>query len=224
MKRLLFLGSPGVGKGTYAQILTDELGIPHISTGDLLREEAKKDTPLGKEIHDIMEKGELVSDDIMIKLIEERITADDCNEGFILDGFPRNLMQAQQLKDFVEICHVLNFKADDEVIIERLSGRITCRDCSMIYNKHLGNIPKVEGKCDKCGGELYERKDDKPESIKKRLDIYREKTKPLIDYYKSEGLLVEVIINKDIDLIKEQMTEKIKDFLEGKTDEIGDIK
>ncbi|MFH1771128.1 MAG: adenylate kinase [archaeon] len=223
MKRLLFLGSPGVGKGTYAQILTDELDIPHISTGELLREETKKDTPLGKEIHDIMEKGELVSDDLMIELIEDRIKEDDCKEGFILDGFPRNLMQAHHLKKLIEISHVLNFKASDEVIIDRLSGRITCKNCSTIYNKHLGNIPKVEGKCDKCGGELYERKDDHPDSVKKRLEVYKKKTKPLIDHYNKEGLLVEVVINKDIDQIKEKMIDKIKNFLEGKSDEIKDI-
>ncbi|NQU98591.1 adenylate kinase [Candidatus Woesearchaeota archaeon] len=221
--KLLFLGSPGVGKGTYAQVLMEVLEIPHISTGDLLREEAKRDTPLGNEIKKVMEKGELVDDHVMLKLLENRITEDDCKNGFILDGFPRNLVQAGYLKKLVDITHVLNFKADDKIIIQRLSGRITCRKCSAIYNK-VGNKPKVEGVCDKCGTELFQRKDDKPESVKKRLEVYKEKTKPLIDYYSDEGLLVEVVINKNISEIKDKLVSQIKAFLEGKIDEIEEIK
>ncbi|MBC8500256.1 MAG: adenylate kinase [Nanoarchaeota archaeon] len=220
---LLFLGSPGVGKGTYAQVLTEVLEIPHISTGDLLREEAKRDTPLGREINEIMMKGELVPDHVMLKLIEERITHDDCKNGFILDGFPRNLVQANHLQNLVDITHVLNFKADDEVIIQRLSGRITCKKCNMIYNK-VGKKPEIEGVCDKCGGELFQREDDKPESVKKRLDVYREKTQPLIDHYTNKGLLVEVVINKHIIEIKERLISQIKAYLEGKINKIEEIK
>lgn len=221
--KLLFLGSPGVGKGTYAQVLTDVLNIPHISTGDLLRAETKKGTSLGNELAEIMEKGELVGDDLMLKLIEQRITESDCEKGFILDGFPRNLVQANHLKNLVDITHVLNFKANDEVIIQRLSGRITCKKCSKIFNT-ASIIPKQEGICDKCGGELFQRKDDQPESIQNRLDVYREKTKPLIDHYTNDGLLVEIVINKNITEIKEKLITQIKAYLEGKIEVIEEIK
>ncbi|MBU0471404.1 MAG: adenylate kinase [Nanoarchaeota archaeon] len=221
--KLLFLGSPGVGKGTYAQVLKEVLNIPHISTGDLLRAESKKNSPLGRKISDIMLKGDLVSDEIMLEMLEERIAEKDCKKGFILDGFPRNLVQVNHLKNLIEISHVLNFKADDEVIIERLSGRLTCKKCSTIFHK-TGNKPKKEGVCDACGHELYQRKDDTSEAVKKRLEVYKEKTKPLIDYFKNEGLLVEVIINKPISEIREQIITKVKDYLEGKTDKIGEIK
>ncbi len=221
--KLLFLGSPGVGKGTYAQVLTDVLEIPHISTGDLLREEAKTGSELGNEIKRIMDEGGLVPDEKMLKVIEARIVKDDCENGFILDGFPRTSNQAVQLNELIEISHVLNFKANDEVIIERLSGRIVCKKCSTIFHK-TGNKPKRENQCDKCDGDLYQRDDDKPEAVQKRLDVYREKTAPLIDHYTNEGLLVEVVINKPITEIKEQMIGKIKEFLEGKTETIEEIK
>lgn len=217
--KLLFLGSPGVGKGTYAQVLKEELNIPHISTGDLLREEAKRN----KKIEEIMKKGDLVSDDVIVRLIEKRIKQKDCNKGFILDGFPRNIMQAQQLKNLVDITHVLNFKANDEVIIERVSGRITCKKCQTIFHK-TGNIPKKQGRCDKCDGELFQREDDKPEAVKRRLDVYKEKTKPLIDHYKNQGLLVEIVINKPISEIKDKLIAQIKAYLEGKIDRIEEIK
>ena len=220
--KLLFLGSPGVGKGTYAQVLTEVLKIPHISTGDLLRAEVKKDTPLGREIGRVMSSGELVSDELMLKLIEERITQDDCKDGFILDGFPRNILQAHNLKNLIDISHVLNFRADDEVIIERLSGRITCKKCSTIFHK-TGNKPKEDGVCDRCGSDLYQRADDQPEAIRKRLEVYREKTKPLIDKYTDDGLLVDVVINKPISEIREKVISRVKDFLEGKVDSIGEI-
>ncbi len=221
--KLLFLGSPGVGKGTYAQVLTEIFGIPHISTGDLLREEAKKNTVLGKEISEIMQRGELVPDDKMIAMLKGRISEDDCDKGFILDGFPRVMSQAEELKRLVKIDHVLNFKADDKVIIERLSGRITCRKCGTIFHK-TGNPPAKEGICDKCGGELYQRADDQPESIKNRLEVYRQKTKPLIDYYNKEKLLVEIVINKPINEIREKVISKIQDYIDGKTKKIGEIK
>lgn len=221
--KLLFLGSPGVGKGTYAQVMREELGIPQISTGDLLREEVKKDTPAGKEINAVMTKGDLVSDEIMLKLIESRIQEKDCENGFILDGFPRTLVQAHGLKNLIDITHVLNFKADDEVIIQRLSGRITCKNCNTIYHK-VGNQPKKENECDHCSGELIQRKDDHPVAVQNRLDIYKEKTAPLIDHYNNEGLLVEIVINKNITEIKEKLIEKLKAFLEGKIDSVGEIK
>lgn len=220
--KLLFLGSPGVGKGTYAQILKEALNIPHISTGDLLRDEVKKGTPLGHELDNIMKSGGLINDDMMIKIIEERIKEEDCKNGFILDGFPRTKNQAEQLNELLEITKVLNFKADDEVIIERLSGRLTCTNCKTIFHK-TGNKPKKEGKCDHCDTDLITREDDKAESVKNRLDIYKEKTAPLIDHYKDQRLLVEIVINKPISEIREKVVTNVKDFLEGKTDSIKEI-
>ncbi len=221
--KLLFLGSPGVGKGTYAQIMTEALNIPHISTGDLLRNETQKDTKFGKNIEKTMNQGGLVSDEILLQVIKTRIKDKDCKNGFILDGFPRTKNQAEELGELTGITHVLNFKASDEVIIERLSGRIVCKKCKAIFHK-TGNKPKVENICDKCGSELHQREDDKPDSIKKRLKIYKEKTEPLIDYYDNKGLLVEIIINKPISEIREKVILKIKSYLEGKTDKIGEIK
>lgn len=221
--KLLFLGSPGVGKGTYAQVLREALNLQHISTGDLLRDEVKKGTKLGQELDQVMKSGGLISDDLMIKLIEERIKEDDCKNGFILDGFPRTINQADQLKKLIEISHVLNFKADDEVIIERLSGRLVCKKCKTIFHK-TGAKPKIENKCDVCEEELHTREDDKPESVKKRLELYHEKTAPLIDYYKNEGVLVEIVINKPIDEIKDKVIINVKNYLEGKTKHIGEIK
>jgi len=220
--KLLFLGSPGVGKGTYAQVLREVLKIPQISTGDLLRAEAKKDTEMGRKITEIMQSGELVPDQTMIELLKERIAQDDCKEGFILDGFPRTINQADELERIMKIDSVMNFLANDEVIIKRLSGRITCKKCGTIFHKS-GNPPKKEGICDKCGGELYQRADDAPEAIKNRLEVYRQKTKPLINYYKQKDLLVEIIINKPISEIREQVIQKVKDYLEGKISEIGEI-
>lgn len=221
--RLLFLGSPGAGKGTYAQVLEKELGIPHISTGDLLREEIKKGSELGKRIEGIMQSGNLVPDEVILELTRQRIARPDCVKGFILDGFPRNLYQAAQLKELVEITHVLNFKADDEVIVERLSGRITCGKCSKIYHKEFGYVPEKEGACDVCGGALFEREDDKPAAVLQRLKTYHEKTRPLIDHYREEGLLVEILINKPISEIREQLVGRVKEFLDGKRETIGRI-
>ncbi len=221
--KLLFLGSPGVGKGTYAQVMTKALNIPHISTGDLLRNETQKDTKLSKEIEETMNQGGLVSDKILLQLIKTRIKEEDCENGFILDGFPRTKNQAEELGKLTGITHVLNFKANDEVIIERLSGRIICKNCKTIFHK-TGNKPKIENTCDKCGSELHQREDDKPESVKKRLKIYKEKTEPLITHYNDKGLLVEITINKPISEIREKVILEIKSYLEGKTDKIGEIK
>lgn len=221
--RLLFLGMPNVGKGTYATIMKEALGIPHISTGEMLREEVSKGSELGERINKIMLEGGLVPDEIIIELIKKRITQDDCKDGFILDGFPRNEDQAKQLQELTEIRKVLHFKADDEVIIERASGRLMCSDCQAGFHK-TGKRPKEEGVCDECGGELMQREDDRPDRFQKRLDVYREKTAPLIDFYDRQGLLVEVVINKGIDEIRDKVVTSIKDYLEGKTDTIEEIR
>ncbi|MBW2974117.1 adenylate kinase [Candidatus Woesearchaeota archaeon] len=189
---LIFLGPPGIGKGTVAKKVVKQKNIPQISTGDLLRAAVKEGSELGKKAKEYMDSGKLVPDSLVIDLLKNRISEQDCSSGFILDGFPRTIPQAEALEGNVKIHKVLNFKASKETIIQRLSGRRTCKSCSAIY--HLQNIPpKVEGKCDKCGGELFQRDDDKPEAIEKRLEVYKQQTAPLIGFYKEKGLL------KDID-------------------------
>ena len=188
---IILLGSPGVGKGTYATLLAKKYKIPHISTGDIFREAVKEKSELGMKVKKFLNRGELVPDDMTIQVIKERVKKDDAKEGFLLDGFPRTITQAEALEKFKKIDKVLNFVAPEKTIMDRISGRRVCRKCGVIY--HLINIkPKVEGICDKCGGELYQRSDEKPEVVKIRLKEYNKKTKPLIDYYKKKGLLANI--------------------------------
>lgn len=186
--KLILLGAPGVGKGTIAGMLVKKLSLPQIATGDILREEAKTN----KELADIMGQGKLVPDELVSELIEKRIQKDDCSKGFILDGFPRTVNQAEFLDSKgITFDIVLNVVAPESTIIERLGGRWICKNCKAIY--HTVNIkPKKEGVCDKCEGELIQREDDKPESIKKRLQVYEKSTEPLIDFYKAKGILKDV--------------------------------
>ena len=199
---IVLLGSPGVGKGTYAKRISKIYNIPQISTGDMFREAIKNKTEIGLKAKEYMDKGELVPDDITIGIVEERLKKDDCKNGFMLDGFPRTIAQAEALDKIIVIDKVLDFTASDEIIIDRLSGRRVCRNCGAIY--HIRNIvPKVEGVCDNCGGELYQRDDDKPESVKKRLDVYKKQTAPLIDYYKEKELLADIDANSPIEQVDE---------------------
>lgn len=208
---IVLLGSPGIGKGTYAEILSEKYNIPHISTGQLFREEMDKKTELGKRVDDYVNHGELVPDQITIKLVKERLKKKDCKNGFLLDGFPRTIQQAKALGKITKIDKVLNFVALEEVIVDRLSGRRTCRECGAIY--HIRNVPpKVEGLCDKCGGELYQREDETSEAVRMRMKEYNKKTKPLVDYYEKEDLLVNVDANhpiEEVDKIISQCDEAI---------------
>jgi len=216
--RIVMLGPPGAGKGTYASRLTVRLGIPHISTGDMVREEIKKQTDLGKKIKEYSDKGALVPDEIIIKLLAERLGKADCAEGFILDGFPRTISQAEALEKIAKIDLVVNLNVPDEIIITRLSNRLICSKCGAIYNL-LTLKPKKEGICDKCGGKLYQREDDKPEVVRERLNVYRRQTEPLIEYYSEKGLLrniscnnimtpPEVMVERIIEIIKETEEKK----------------
>ena len=194
--RIVLLGPPGVGKGTQAVKLTDKYNVPHISTGDALREAVRKGTEIGLNAKSYMDQGALVPDDVVIGIIRERLAQPDCRRGFILDGFPRTVGQAKALDDMLErmgldLDAVLYIEAPDQVIIERLSGRRTCRRCGRVY--HLIYMPpKKEGICDVCGGELYQRDDDKPEAIVERIRVYKEQTAPLVDYYEGRGKLIRV--------------------------------
>ena len=185
---LIFLGAPGAGKGTLATLLSKEHRIPQISTGDLFRAAVKEGSELGRQVQGIMEKGELVPDSLTVELVKERLSKPDAKGGYILDGFPRTVAQADALAEFQTIDAVINFSISDELVIRRLSGRRVCRSCGAIY--HIENMPpKVEGTCDRCSGELYIRDDDKIDSIKNRLRVYKEQTEPLIAYYRDRGVL-----------------------------------
>lgn len=191
--RLILLGPPGAGKGTQAKLLFDRFKIPHISTGDILREEMHENSPLGEKVSKYVKSGELVPDQIVVEVVTKRLTKPDAQAGFILDGFPRTVKQAEALEAALEkrgmaIDLVLYFETSPEVCIKRLSERRICKDCAAIF--HLTNMPaKKEGICDYCGGRLYLREDDRPETVKKRLQVYRDQTASLIDYYKNNGKL-----------------------------------
>ncbi len=192
----IFLGPPGAGKGTLAVDVATEYGIPQISTGDIFRENIKNETELGKKVKSITASGGLVSDDIVIALVEDRIKKDDCKNGFILDGFPRTIPQAEAFEKICPDVKVINFEADNELIIARLSNRRVCKSCGANYNAKF-RPPKVEAKCDKCGGELYTRDDDKLEAITHRLEVYREQTEPLIGFYKKLGKITDIESGRD---------------------------
>jgi len=190
-RNVVFLGPQGSGKGTVIGKIKEQYGVPHISTGDMFREALKEGTEFGKKAQEYMSRGELVPDDVTCGMVKERIARSDCVNGFMLDGFPRNLSQTEALSKVTKIDTAVLIDVPEEVSLERLSGRRQCRDCSTIF--HLVFVPpKQDGVCDKCGGELYQRDDDMPEAIKERLAIYRSETMPIADYYKTAGVLITV--------------------------------
>ena len=211
MKAIIF-GPPGSGKGTYASRLSREFGVAHISTGNLLRDEIKNKTSLGREIESYTTCGELVPDDRIIGLLANRISQPYCAKGFILDGYPRTIPQAEALETIASPSVVVNLRVPDTVIIERLSTRLTCRNCGAIYNKRFQPQPKVEGICDVCNGNLYKRDDDEPEVVRERLDFYRKMIEPLLSYYEVR-ILVKNISCKKTSVRAETVVEQIVKIL-----------
>ncbi|MEJ5186335.1 MAG: adenylate kinase [Candidatus Geothermincolales bacterium] len=211
---LVFLGPPGAGKGTQAERISEKYGIAHISTGDIFRENIKKGTELGRKAKEYMDRGELVPDEVVIAIVREALSGEECARGFLLDGFPRTVAQADALERMLEeigrpLDRVVNLSVPDQVVVERLTARRTCRNCGRNYHL-MFNPPKVDGVCDACGGELYQRDDDREETVRARLEEYRRKTQPLIDYYREKGLLVEVAGDGGID----EVTRAIQDALQ----------
>ena len=203
---LMLMGLPGGGKGTQAEKIVDQYHIPHISTGDIFRAAMKNNTPMGIEAKSYIDKGELVPDEVTNGIVKERLAKDDVNDGYMLDGFPRNMAQAEALETFgaqlgKPLNCVINIHVDPESLMERLTGRYICRNCGATYHK-IFKPTKVEGTCDRCGGhEFYQREDDKPETVKNRLDVNIKMNTPLLDFYKKQGILHEVDGNQDIDKV-----------------------
>jgi adenylate kinase len=214
---IILLGAPGAGKGTQAALLSKKLKLAHIASGDLFRQALSKGTPLGLQAKSYMEKGQLVPNDITIKMVLERIQTADCQNGIMLDGFPRNVEQAQALDQAFKqqkktIDKAVYIKVSEEELLKRLTGRWICRSCQAPYHE-VNSPPKVAGKCDKCGGELYQRADDNTETIKKRLQVFFAETAPLIDYYSKAGKLLEVQGEGSM----EEISDRIVSGLEGKS-------
>lgn len=186
--RLILLGAPGAGKGTQADFITEKLGIPVVSTGNLLRSAIAHGTELGKKAASYMDNGSLVPDELVLDLVRERISQPDCRKGMVFDGFPRTLAQAEALDKVMEVDMVLFLKVEDEVIVQRMSGRRTCPECQTTYHV-VSHPPRAEGICDKCGAALGIRKDDRPEVVRQRLAVYHKQTEPIVKYYQQKGLL-----------------------------------
>jgi len=191
--KIVIFGPPGSGKGTYATLLKSQLGIPHISTGDLVREEIKNKTPIGDKIVKYSNSGKLVPDEIITQILKRRLSP-DLSKGFILEGYPRSIEQAKQLENMTKIDVVINLNVPSEVIVSRLSARMQCKNCGSIYNEQTLK-PKVPGKCDKCGGALFKREDDQPKIILERLKVYEQTSSPVVDYYRARGSLRDVIVD-----------------------------
>ena len=207
---VIFLGPPGAGKGTQAVEISKSYNIPHISTGDIFRKKIKDGSEIGNKAKAFVERGDLVPDEIVVAMVIERLQEDDTAEGFILDGFPRTVTQAEALEKIVSIDIAIYIALSREEVIARLSSRRVCRDCGKIYNL-LYNSPKNEGVCDACGGELFQRDDDKREVIENRYDVYMNETAPLVDFYKDRGLLKDIDGSQPTEKVSQQILEALRD-------------
>jgi|UniRef100_A0A7C3WV38 adenylate kinase len=214
MKAIIFLGPPGAGKGTHAKEISSILNIPHISTGDIFRDAIKNQTELGMKVKEFLDSGKLVPDELVWEVVKDRLNAEDCKNGFILDGFPRTILQAELLDKYLKEKNadlkVIYLDASDDLVIKRLSSRRVCKNCGAIYNL-ISMPPKKEGICDICGGELYQRSDDYPDVIKKRLETYYRETQPLIDYYKNRGVMYTISAEKDREEVLQEILKVVKD-------------
>ncbi|MFD3261778.1 adenylate kinase [Paenibacillus lentus] len=211
---ILFMGPPGAGKGTQAEAIVNEFGIPHISTGDAFRLAIKQGTPVGLKAKEYIDQGLLVPDDVTVGIVRERLQQSDCEKGFLLDGFPRTLSQAEALEELLselnrKLTHVINLKVDRNKLLARLTGRRICKSCGSTYHV-IFNPPKQEGVCDKCGGELYQRSDDNEESVGTRLDEYINKTAPLLQFYEEKGLLREIDGEQEIDTVTKEIVSLLR--------------
>lgn len=211
---LILMGLPGAGKGTQAEKIQAKYNIPHISTGDMFRAAIKEGTELGKKAKEFMDQGALVPDEVTIGIVKERLVKDDCKDGFLLDGFPRTIAQAESLEELLNdlgrsIDKVLHIEVPEEKLVERLSGRWVCPNCGTAYHVEF-NPPKEEGKCDKDGSTLFQRDDDKPETVKNRLAVNLEQTEPLLNFYKEKGYLSRINGDQDIELVFQEIQNKLE--------------
>ena len=211
MKNIMFIAPPAAGKGTQAELVVEKYHIPHISTGDILREISKEDSEIGNYVKETLASGKLVKDEITYQLIEDRLKKDDCKNGFIIDGFPRNIDQAYEYDNILkrlgyEVGNVILINIDKKILEKRITGRRLCENCNAIYNINYENSsPKVESVCDLCGGKLYQRSDDNLEAFETRYQMYQDKTEPIIDHYKKQNVLVEVDGNDTVENIFEKV-------------------
>lgn len=203
---IILLGAPGAGKGTQASKISQAYNLPHISTGDIFRENIKNQTPVGILAKSYIDKGQLVPDEVTCEIVEERLSCDDCKNGYMLDGFPRTIAQAEALDKMEKIDLVINIDVDFSLLLDRLCGRRVCKDCGESY--HVSRL-NGETKCARCGGELYQRKDDNPETVRRRLIVYNAQTAPLIDYYTKKGLIFNVVGNTTPEDVYQEVSKKL---------------
>ncbi len=209
--RLIVVGGPGAGKGTHAKIISEKYNIPHISTGDIFRENIKNKTELGKKVDDYLKSGKLVPDELTLNIIKDRLGKEDCINGFILDGFPRTVNQADCLNEMIEnmggkIDYVINFHANDDILVKRMTGRRTCPKCGTVFNMNF-NPPKIGEICDNCGTKVAKRQDDDEKTVVERIRVYHEQTEPVIDYYTRKRLLKTVDSSKNVEHTSDQLCE-----------------
>lgn len=207
---IILLGAPGAGKGTQASKISDAYKLPHVSTGDIFRENIKNQTEIGLLAKSYIDKGQLVPDEVTCKIVEERIQREDCKNGYMLDGFPRTIAQAEALDKITKIDLVINIEVDFALVMDRLCGRRVCKDCGESYH-----VSRLNGQttCSRCGGELYQRKDDNPETVQSRLEVYSAQTEPLIAYYKEKGLLFNVVSDSTPEATYEEISQKLNEIL-----------
>ncbi len=206
--KLVIFGPPSAGKGTQAQKLAEKYGIPQVATGDLLREQVAKKTPIGLKVKAYLDSGRLGPDDLIVQMISERVSKPDCRDGYILDGFPRTIGQARELEKMTDVDLVLNIVVDLEVLVERAVGRRICPECAAVYHVKF-NPPRKDGVCDKCGSALIQRDDDKETTVRNRLKVYQDQTAPLVEHYRKKGKLVDIEGSGGIDAVHAQMVHAI---------------